>query len=181
MQTSFCALTRRPAAREARSRTALALVIALLRHPDALARTGRRPAAVPRTARHRVLHRERVLPPTATAAVDGNPGTRWSSAVADPQWLQVDLGPVQQINRVTLTWEAAYARAYQIQTSTDAANWTTVHSTTTATGGTQNLTVTGSGCCVRINGMARATQYGYSLWEFQVYGPCGGTTPPDDF
>lgn len=121
------------------------------------------------------------FPPTATAAVDGNPGTRWSSAVADPQWLQVDLGPVQQINRVTLTWEAAYARAYQIQTSTDAANWTTVHSTTTATGGTQNLTVTGSGCCVRINGMARATQYGYSLWEFQVYGPCGGTTPPDDF
>ncbi|MFI1920689.1 beta-1,3-glucanase family protein [Streptomyces sp. NPDC020377] len=183
MQTSFSALARRPAARETRSRTALTLVIALLaacfvaltpslaRADDQLLSQGR-PATASST--------ESASFP-ASAAVDGNPGTRWSSAFADPQWLQVDLGSVQQINRVTLTWEAAYARAYQIQTSTDAANWTTVHSTTTATGGTQNLTVTGSGRYVRINGTARATPYGYSLWEFQVYGPGGGTTPPDDF
>ncbi|MEU9307279.1 beta-1,3-glucanase family protein [Streptomyces sp. NPDC048256] len=183
MQTSFSALTRRPAAHEARSRTALALVIALLaacfvaltpslaRADDQLLSQGR-PATASST--------ENASFP-ATAAVDGNPGTRWSSAFADPQWLQVDLGSVQQISRVTLTWEAAYARAYQIQTSTDAANWTTVHSTTTATGGTQNPTVTGGGRYVRINGTARATPYGYSLWEFQVYGPGGGTTPPDGF
>ena len=29
---------------------------------------------------------------TAGMAVDGNTGTRWSSAFADNQWLQVDLG-----------------------------------------------------------------------------------------
>src|SRR5690242_21340642 len=28
----------------------------------------------------------------ASAAVDGNGGTRWGSAFADPQWLQIDLG-----------------------------------------------------------------------------------------
>ena len=28
----------------------------------------------------------------AGAAVDGNTGTRWSSAFSDPQWIQVDLG-----------------------------------------------------------------------------------------
>src|SRR5438552_3885159 len=28
----------------------------------------------------------------APAAVDGDTGTRWSSAFSDPQWLQVDLG-----------------------------------------------------------------------------------------
>ncbi|HZR54663.1 MAG TPA: discoidin domain-containing protein, partial [Streptosporangiaceae bacterium] len=28
----------------------------------------------------------------ASAAVDGNTGTRWSSAFSDPQWLEVDLG-----------------------------------------------------------------------------------------
>jgi hypothetical protein len=106
----------------------------------------------------------------ASAAVDGNTGTRWSSAFSDPQWLQVDLGATHTINKVTLNWEAAYAKAFQIQTSTNGTSWTTIYSTTSGTGGVQNLTVSGSGRYVRMNGTQRATQYGYSLWEFQVYG-----------
>src|SRR4051794_18378292 len=50
----------------------------------------------------------------ASAAVDGNTGTRWSSAFSDPQWLQVDLGAPAQITRVAFTWETAAARAFQI-------------------------------------------------------------------
>jgi hypothetical protein len=69
-----------------------------------------------------------------------------------------------------LNWEAAYGKAFQIQTSTDNATWTPIFSTTTGTGGTQTLTVTGTGRYIRMYGTARATQYGYSLWEFQVYG-----------
>jgi hypothetical protein len=106
----------------------------------------------------------------ASAAVDGNTATRWSSAFSDPQWLQVDLGARATVNQVTLSWEAAYARAFQLQTSADGTTWTTVYSTTTATGGTQNLTVSGSGRYVRLNATARGTAYGYSLWEFQVFG-----------
>src|SRR5258705_198598 len=71
----------------------------------------------------------------ASAAVDGNTGTRWSSAFSDPQWLQVDLGTSQTVCEVTLDWEAAYATAFQIQVSPDGTNWTTIYSTTTATGG----------------------------------------------
>ena len=108
------------------------------------------------------------FPPSA--ATDGNTGTRWSSAFSDPQWLQVDLGANASITQVVLQWEAAYATAFQIQTSTDGTNWTTIYSTTTGTGGTQTLNVTGTGRYVRMYGTARATQYGYSLWEFQVYG-----------
>ena len=107
----------------------------------------------------------------ASDAVDGNTGTRWSSAFSDPQWLQVDLGATASITQVVLQWEAAYATAFQIQTSSDGTNWTTIYSTTTGTGGTQTLNVTGTGRYVRMYGTARATQYGYSLWEFQVYGP----------
>ena len=107
---------------------------------------------------------------TAPNAVDGNTGTRWSSAFSDPQWLQVDLGATHTISRVDLSWEAAYATAFQLQTSNDGVNWTSIYSTTTGTGGNQSLTVSGSGRYVRMNGTARATQYGYSLWEFQVYG-----------
>src|SRR3954470_20463430 len=46
---------------------------------------------------------------SAASATDGNTGTRWSSAFTVPQWLQVDLGSPQQITRVALNWEAAYA------------------------------------------------------------------------
>ena len=70
---------------------------------------------------------------------------------------------------MTLNWETAYATAFQIQTSTDNTNWTTIYSTTTGTGGNQTLSVAGTGRYIRMYGTARATQYGYSLWEFQVY------------
>ncbi|MFR9781099.1 discoidin domain-containing protein, partial [Micromonospora sp. MS34] len=47
----------------------------------------------------------------ASAAVDGDPGTRWSSTFADPQWIQVDLGATATVDQVDLVWEAAYARS----------------------------------------------------------------------
>jgi fibronectin type 3 domain-containing protein len=106
----------------------------------------------------------------ASNAVDGNLGTRWSSASSDPQWLQVDLGATHTINQVVLNWENAYAKAFQIQTSTDGTTWTTIYSTTTGTGGVQTIPVSGSGRYVRMYGTQRGTGYGYSLWEFQVYG-----------
>jgi hypothetical protein len=111
----------------------------------------------------------------ASAAVDGNSGTRWSSAFSDPQWLEVDLGSTQTICQVVLQWEAAYATAFQIQVSPDGTNWTSIFSTTTGTGGTQTLAVSGTGRFIRMSGTARVTPYGYSLWEFQVFGTGGGT------
>jgi hypothetical protein len=114
----------------------------------------------------------------ASAAVDGNTGTRWSSAASDPQWLQVDLGATSTISSVTLNWEAAYAKSFQIQVSDNGTTWTNAYTTTTGTGGVQTLSVNASGRYVRVNGTVRATQYGYSLWEFQVYGSTGGSTPP---
>jgi beta-glucanase (GH16 family) len=112
----------------------------------------------------------------ASAAVDGDPGTRWSSAAADPQWLQVDLGATAQLDHVVLTWETAYAKAYQIQTSADGTNWTTAYSTANGAGGTETVTVNGSGRYVRLYTTQRATQWGVSLWEFQVYGTTGTGT-----
>jgi hypothetical protein len=116
----------------------------------------------------------------ASAAVDGNLGTRWSSAFSDPQWLEVDLGSTQSICQVMLNWETAYGKAFQIQTSPDGTTWTSIYSTSTGTGGTQTLSVTGSGRYIRMYGTARATQYGYSLWEFSVFGTGGGTCGSTD-
>jgi hypothetical protein len=111
-------------------------------------------------------------------AVDGNAGTRWSSAFADPQWLQVDLGATATVCGVTLSWEAAYARSFQIQVAPAATGpFTTVFSTTTGTGGTQTLAVSGTGRFVRMNGTSRATAFGYSLFEMAVR-TTGPVTPP---
>jgi hypothetical protein len=113
----------------------------------------------------------------AANAVDGNTGTRWSSAFSDPQWLQVDLGATATISSVVLDWEAAYARNFTIRASANGSSWTTLNTTTNGTGGRQTLAVNGSGRYVRIDTTVRATQWGVSLKEFEVYGS-GGSTPP---
>ncbi len=105
----------------------------------------------------------------ASNAVDGNSGTRWSSAFSDPQWLQVDLGTSQDICQVVLNWEAAYGKAFQIQTSNNASNWTTIYSTTNATGGNQTLNITGNGRYIRMYGTTRATQWGYPVRHGRAY------------
>ena len=108
----------------------------------------------------------------AGLAVDGSTTTRWSSAAADPQWIKIDLGATYQISQVTLRWETASAKAFTIDVSPDGtSNWTTIYSTTAGPGGVQNLTVSGSGRFIRMNGTLRNTQWGYSLFEFEVYGP----------
>ncbi|TDO32720.1 discoidin domain-containing protein [Paractinoplanes brasiliensis] len=114
----------------------------------------------------------------ASAAVDGDAGTRWSSTFADPQWLRVDLGSTQSISQVVLNWEAAYASAFTIQTSANGTAWTDITPVTAGRAGIQTLNVNGSGRYVRMNGTTRATPYGYSLWEFQVFTTTSSTPTP---
>jgi beta-glucosidase len=106
----------------------------------------------------------------APDATDGDPGSRWSSASSDPQWLEVDLGSQQQICSVGILWEAAYATAFQIQVSNDNSTWTTVYSTTTGTGGNETFPISVTARYIRMYGTARGTQFGYSIFEFDVYG-----------
>ncbi|MFC8866636.1 discoidin domain-containing protein [Streptomyces sp. NPDC057148] len=114
----------------------------------------------------------------AAAAVDGDNGTRWSSAASDPQWIRVDLGAPASLSQVELRWEAAYATSYRIETSQNGTDWSTAYSTTTGAGGTETVNVSGTARYVRMLGTARATGYGYSLWEFKVYGTTGDDPGP---
>ncbi|WP_054972253.1 discoidin domain-containing protein [Paenibacillus sp. A3] len=107
----------------------------------------------------------------ASKAVDGNGSTRWASAEGqDPQWIYVDLGSSKAVSKVKLKWEAAYASAYKIQVSDNAAGWTDVYTTTSGNGGTDEVTFASQNArYVRVLGTARGTAYGYSLFEFEVY------------
>jgi chitosanase len=107
------------------------------------------------------------------AALDGRTGTHWSSASGPgTQWLRVDLGGAQSVDRVKLIWDEAYARAYRLQTSADGANWTDIYRTGAGDGGTDDLKrLTGAGRFLRVLATVAATPYGYALREVQAYGP----------
>ncbi|GGX66855.1 hypothetical protein GCM10010358_21710 [Streptomyces minutiscleroticus] len=113
----------------------------------------------------------------AQNAVDDDKGTRWSSAASDDQWLQVDLGTTASVTRVVLDWETAYGKDYKIQLSPDGSSWRDAGTVTGGDGGVDTVDVSGQARYVRMQGLHRATQWGYSLWEFQVFGTTGGTGP----
>ncbi|MGV9772559.1 family 20 glycosylhydrolase [Streptosporangium sp. NPDC003464] len=105
-------------------------------------------------------------------ANDGDASTRWSSAYSDPQWIRIDLGSVQRIDRAVLRWETAYARAYQLQVSDDGAGWRDLYATTAGDGGVDELTgLNGTGRYLRVNTTVRATGWGVSLYEIEAYAP----------
>jgi acyl-homoserine lactone acylase PvdQ len=106
----------------------------------------------------------------AAQAVDADPGTRWASSWSDNQSITVDLGAARPVSRVVLAWEAAYARSYRVEVSSDGTRWQPVWSTTTGDGGTDNNQfATTSARYIRMQGLTRGSTYGFSLWEFEVY------------
>jgi len=106
----------------------------------------------------------------ATAAVDGDPSTRWSSEFSDPQWIAVDLGAPMRISCVELAWEGAYGKAYAIQVTLDGKTWKDVFKTEKGQGGIETVRVAPvEARWVRMHGTQRGTPFGYSLWEFKVF------------
>jgi beta-glucosidase-like glycosyl hydrolase len=71
---------------------------------------------------------------------------------------------------VGILWEAAYASAFQVQVSNDNATWTNIYSTTTGTGGNLTFPASVTDRYIRVYATARGTQFGDSVFEFDVYG-----------
>jgi chitosanase len=116
----------------------------------------------------------------AVKATDAAGDTRWASAAGlGTQWLRVDLGRVQSIDRVRLRWQKEYAKTYRVQTSLDGANWTDVYTTRSGDGGTDDLKrLAGRGRYVRVLATQRGPAGGgYSLWDLKAYGPAADAVP----
>ena len=106
----------------------------------------------------------------AKNAIDGNTGTRWESAYSDPQWIYVDLGAVKTVTEVRIDWQHAAAKDYHVDVSNDAVTWSAAIVTKTGLPPVDHRIddLTGfsvSARYVRVYGTARATVYGYSIWE----------------
>jgi beta-glucosidase len=103
-------------------------------------------------------------------AVDGNMGTRWSSAFSDPQTLTLDLGTRAYIDDVTFFWEAAYGKEYYVRVADGGGAWVEVAHVIGGEGGVDRIPVGMNGSRVMMQGIQRGTVYGYSLYELQVHG-----------
>ncbi|RKR74795.1 discoidin domain-containing protein [Frondihabitans australicus] len=114
-------------------------------------------------------------------AVDGDTTTRWESVYADNQWLEVDLGASKAFDRVEIAWENAYALNFTVQTSDDGATWADqiAVDNNAALGDTATQTesfASQTARYLRIQGGARATGYGISMWTLSAFDTSVSTT-----
>jgi len=105
---------------------------------------------------------------------DGSLTSRWDSretgADIDSEWFQVKLARSYSVGKVVIHWEASYAKRYKLQTSADGRIWTDAQVVDAGTGGTETWWIHEDNVrYVRMQGVARSNQYGYSLYEFEVY------------
>jgi hexosaminidase len=115
---------------------------------------------------------------------DGDLSTRWASdspesGYPDPsrEWLQVELAEPSPVHHVVVYWETAHAAHYQIQVSDDGQTWQTALDVSDAPGGREVLDIGWNTPVrfVRMQGLAVATGWGYSIWSFEVWnGPKPG-------
>ncbi len=101
---------------------------------------------------------------------DDNMNSRWASGSGDREWIYVDLGEDHVIAGVSFKWEEAYAKAFKIMVSGDGKNWKEVYSTNNGNGGEQQITFAEEKArYVKMQGVERATGWGYSLWDMKVF------------
>ena len=108
-------------------------------------------------------------------AIDGNGSTRWSSdGVGNqgrkPESITIDLSETYNVSHVVLQWEGAYAAEYKLQASEDGETWVDVLHETQGSGGVETINVNRKARYVRMLGLVTQTQYGFSLYEFEIYG-----------
>ncbi|MEU7582229.1 beta-N-acetylglucosaminidase domain-containing protein [Streptomyces sp. NPDC041068] len=106
----------------------------------------------------------------ASAALDGDPETRWSSPVEDGAWWQMELAEPVRLGQVVLRWQDAYAAGYRVQTSSDGKTWRTAATVRDGRGGREAVRMDARDTrYIRVQGDKRATRFGYSLWSVEAY------------
>jgi len=115
----------------------------------------------------------------ASKAIDGVATTRWESGRTDNEWIQFDFGAKTSLGYLKLVWENAYGKEYALEASDDGATWYQLRYVTNAKGGTEEFfNLNANVRYVRLRGVARGTQYGYSLFEVEFKSPGSDNSLP---
>ncbi len=97
---------------------------------------------------------------------DGKMETRWSSQFLDNQWFEIDLGETKKISGLTIFWEAAYTKIYDVEISVDGKTWKKVYATQNSDGGRDEIFFQAQNIrFVKLNLHKRATSWGNSIYE----------------
>ena len=107
----------------------------------------------------------------SSTVTDGSDGTRWASNYTDDEWIYVDLGESKPINEIVLNWESANAKSYKLQVSDDLITWKDIYVNQDSKGGVEDIKIDPiTTRYVKMLGVKKSSQWGYSLYEFEVYG-----------
>jgi serine protease AprX len=126
---------------------------------------------------------------SGSKAVDGNSSTQWQTQKVkgrngpSTEWLEVDLGSTQSVSQVVMGWDSYYATVYDIQTSSDNNNWSTVFSESNGDGGSDTFIFnTVQARYVRMTSSAWNNNSNRNwLNEFEVYPDTGTSNDPPTF
>ena len=108
----------------------------------------------------------------AGLAIDGNQGTRWESDKNDEEWFLLNMGQSRTFNYFKINWEGAYAQQYQLLASTDGVNFTAIYTENNLDHANWQkiyLETPVTAQYIKYQGIKRATVWGQSFWEFEVY------------
>lgn len=112
---------------------------------------------------------------------DGNSSTRWAAGSNHNEWITVDLGEKMKVGGVRLNWETAYAKKYKVQVSDNGHWWRDIVNVDDGTPGISEFTFQEADArYVRVQGVERGTDWGYSLWDFDVLSPEKASEGLDD-
>ena len=103
--------------------------------------------------------------------VDGDKNTRWSSDYNDDEYIIIDLKDIYYINQVVLNWETSFGKEYKLLGSIDGQTYSELYHESNSDGGIDDINLDLTLVrYVKLQGIQRSSEYGYSLWEFEVYG-----------
>jgi beta-glucanase (GH16 family) len=120
---------------------------------------------------------------------DGDTSTRWLSEASDPQWISIHLNRIFlnrlfSVEAVKLYWDDTYAKEYEIHlsNSSDFSEYDVIAAETDGDGGIDYLVTNSNvtGKHIRLYGISRGGEGGYSLRQFEVYGGGVSTNVTED-
>jgi hypothetical protein len=122
----------------------------------------------------------------AKSVVDGDMTTRWSSQFDDDsvkpedknsdrdnkQHVILDFSEAKEMKTVVVHWETAAAKDYTVEVSDDQETWKTVGEKKEGAEGPRSDEIAlkeAKGRYLKLSFTSRATKYGYSIYEVEVY------------
>ena len=109
----------------------------------------------------------------AQQAFDGNQFSRWESQSSDSQWIMIDLEKNYTISDMIIHWEGANAKKYIIESSHNGTDWRLVmqkENMPNMARYDRMYELSFNARYIRLTGIERNTAYGYSIWEWQIFG-----------